>query len=184
VTALASAYLAGYPEALHEQVQALIDAGRLGEWLGRRHPEAHAVRTDAALYAYAQELKARFMRTAPPLAKVAYVPRLDVVQQALGTHTAISRVQGARLKAKREIRIAALFREAPADLLQMIVVHELAHLKEPAHDRAFYALCCHMVPEYHQLEFDARVWLLHRALAPRSAPPTGTPADDLSTGDA
>ncbi|WP_410733789.1 YgjP-like metallopeptidase domain-containing protein [Citrobacter portucalensis] len=25
----------------------------------------------------------------------------------------------------------------------MIVVHELAHLKEKEHDKAFYQLCCH-----------------------------------------
>ncbi len=44
----------------------------------------------------------------------------------------------------------------------MIVVHELAHLKERDHDKAFYALCTHMEPEYHQLEFDVRVWLTAR----------------------
>ena len=47
----------------------------------------------------------------------------------------------------------------PAEFLKMIVVHELAHLKERAHDRAFYALCRHMEAEYHQLEFDLRLWL-------------------------
>ena len=41
----------------------------------------------------------------------------------------------------------------------MIVVHELAHLKEREHDKAFYALCQHMEPDYHQLEFDLRLWL-------------------------
>ena len=41
---------------------------------------------------------------------------------------AISRVQGDKLKASREIRIAAVFRDAPAEFLKMIVVHELAHL--------------------------------------------------------
>jgi len=42
----------------------------------------------------------------------------------------------------------------------MIVVHELAHLKERNHDKAFYQLCQHMEPDYHQLEFDCRVYLL------------------------
>ncbi len=42
----------------------------------------------------------------------------------------------------------------------MIVVHELAHLKEREHDKAFYQLCAHMEPDYHQLEFDCRVYLL------------------------
>ena len=41
----------------------------------------------------------------------------------------------------------------------MIVVHELAHLKELEHDKAFYALCHHMASDYSQLEFDVRLWL-------------------------
>jgi UTP pyrophosphatase len=98
------------------------------------------------------------------LSRVAYDPRLQALQQALGTHTAVSRVQGNRLTAKREIRIAAVFKEAPAAFLHMIVVHELAHLKEREHNRAFYALCAHMAPDYHQLEFDLRLWLTAREL--------------------
>jgi predicted metal-dependent hydrolase len=105
------------------------------------------------------ELKSRYKRNAGPLAKVLYDSRLHLTHQALGTHTAVSRLQGGNLKAKREIRIASLFREAPAAFLRMIVVHELAHLKERGHDKAFYALCTHMEPAYHQLEFDVRLWL-------------------------
>jgi predicted metal-dependent hydrolase len=68
-------------------------------------------------------------------------------------------VQGAKLKAKREIRVATLFRDVPPEFLRMIVVHELAHLKEKAHDKAFYQLCTYMEPDYHQLEFDLRLYL-------------------------
>ena len=73
----------------------------------------------------------------------------------------MSRVQGGNLKAKREFRIASLFKQAPAPFLKMIVVHELAHLKEAEHGRAFYQLCTHMEPDYHQLEFDLRLYLTH-----------------------
>ena len=86
-------------------------------------------------------------------------PEPHAVRNALGTHTTVSRVQGNRLKAKREIRIASLFKDAPAAFLKMIVVHELAHLKERDHDRAFYAPCRHMEPDYPRLEFDLRLWL-------------------------
>jgi len=157
-------YLRGYSPDLLAQVQALIDNGRLAQTVALRHPEPHAVRTERALYDYVNELKSRHMRSAPPVAKVAYDPSLHLVRNALGTHTAVSRVQGGRLKAKREIRIATLFKEAPADFLRMIVVHELAHLKEREHDKAFYALCQHMEPDYHQLEFDLRLWLTARDL--------------------
>ena len=158
-------YLQGYPPELLARVQALIDAGRLADTVAQRHPDAHAVRTERALYDYVCELKARHMKSAPPLAKVAYDPKLHIVKNALGTHSAVSRVQGGQLKAKREIRIAALFKDAPADFLRMIVVHELAHLREREHDKAFYALCQHMEPEYHALEFDLRLWLTAQELA-------------------
>ena len=85
--------------------------------------------------------------------------RLDLTHHALGLNTAISRVQGGKLLAKKEIRIASLFKTAPAAFLSMIVVHELAHLKEREHDKAFYKLCQYMLPNYHQLEFDLRVYL-------------------------
>jgi predicted metal-dependent hydrolase len=120
--------------------------------------------SDGALYDHAMALKQRFLRNAPPLAKVLYDSRLQVDQRALGTLTTVARVQGARLKARREVRVAAVFKEAPAAMLDMIVVHELAHLKEREHDKAFYALCDHMLPGYHQVEFDTRLYLTLRAL--------------------
>ena len=48
----------------------------------------------------------------------------------------------------------------------MVVVHELAHLREREHNKAFYQLCQHMLPDYAQIEFDLRLLLLHRALEP------------------
>ena len=47
-----------------------------------------------------------------------------------------------------------LFKDAPAEFLSMITVHELAHLREREHDKAFYKLCTYMEPRYHQLEFE------------------------------
>lgn len=152
-------YLAGYPTELLAQVQSLIENGRLPQHLAQRYPEGHAVRTDRALFDYVNDMRSQFMRRTATLAKVAYDNRLHLVRHALGTHTTVSRVQGGQLKAKREIRVASLFKEAPAAFLKMIVVHELAHLKEADHDKAFYALCTHMEPDYHQLEFDTRLWL-------------------------
>ena len=155
-------YLAGYPPALVQQVTAAIAQGRLADALRRRYPDAHAVRSDSALYDYVQAIKAEHMRSAPPLGKVRFDNTLHVIRNALGTHTAISRVQGARLQAKREIHIATLFRNAPDAFLRMIVVHELAHLRVREHDKAFYQLCLHMEPAYHQYEFDLRAYLAYR----------------------
>lgn len=154
-------YLHGYATETLAQVEQLLAGNRLGEWLQNKYPSGHGVRTDRALYDYVQELKQAYLRGAEPLSKVAFDSKLHVVQHALGTHTTISRVQGIKLKAKREIRIAALFKDAPAEFLKMITVHELAHLKERAHDKAFYQLCTYMEPSYHQLEFEVRMYLTH-----------------------
>ena len=79
-------------------------------------------------------------------------------------------MQGGKLQAKREIRISALFREGPLQFLRMIVVHELAHLRQREHDKAFYQLCLHMEPHYHQYEFDLRAYLTYRARPGGAAP--------------
>ena len=154
-------YLSGYPESLKDQVQQLLAQERLGDMLLKRYSHAHGVRTDKALYDYVMALKNDFLRNAEPLSKVAFDNRLQVITHALGTHTTISRVQGNKLKSKREIRVASLFKEVPVEFLRMIAVHELAHIKEKAHDKAFYQLCTYMEPNYHQYEFDLRVYLTH-----------------------
>lgn len=157
-------YLQAYPGALQDQVRQLIASNRLADYLQQRYPERHAVQSDKALYSYAQGLKQAYLRNAPNLDKVVFDNRLDLTHRALGLHTAVSRVQGGKLKAKKEIRIASLFKDAAPQFLKMIVVHELAHLKESDHNKAFYQLCEHMQPGYHQLEFDLRVYLTYREL--------------------
>ena len=142
----------------------MIAQNRLGDYLRQRYPERHAVQSDKALYAYAQALKQEHLRNAPNLDKVLFDNRLDLTHRALGLHTAVSRVQGGKLKAKKEIRIASLFKDAAPQFLKMIVVHELAHLKESDHNKAFYQLCEYMQPGYHQLEFDLRIYLTWRDL--------------------
>ena len=155
-------YLAGYPEPVLAQVRQLSAKNQLGELLLKKYRQAHSIRTDKALFDYVQGLKTEYLRNAEPLSKVAFDSKLQVIQHALGTHTTVSRVQGNKLKAKREIRIASLFKEVPIEFLRMITVHELAHLREKAHDKAFYQLCMHMEPDYHQYEFDLRLYLTHR----------------------
>jgi predicted metal-dependent hydrolase len=154
-------YLAAYPAALRAQVEKLVAEGRLGDWLQKRYGAPHEIRTDRALYDYVSDLKSVFLRNAEPLSKVLFDNKLHVIRNALGTHTTVSRVQGGKLKAKREIRVASLFKEVPIEWLRMIVVHELAHMKEREHDKAFYKLCMHMEPDYHQHEFDLRLYLTH-----------------------
>jgi predicted metal-dependent hydrolase len=155
-------YLQAYPPNLQEQVRQLIAQDKLGAYLEQRYPDRHEVQNDKALYAYALSLKQEYLRNAPNIDKVLFDNRLDLTHRALGLHTTVSRVQGGKLKAKKEIRVAALFKEAAPEFLKMIVVHELAHFKESDHNKAFYNLCEHMQPGYHQTEFDLRVYLTWR----------------------
>lgn len=158
-------YLRQYPLQIQQQVQQLIDDNRLQQVLKQRYPQmTHAVQTDAQLYDYTMALKQQFMRSSTPVSKVCYDSKLQLAN-ALGLHTQIARVQGRVLKSKHEIRIASLLKQLPEPLLKMVVVHELAHLREKDHNKAFYQLCQHIEPAYHQLEFDLRLFLTARALA-------------------
>lgn len=152
-------YLGHYPAVVTAKVENLLDQGKLADVILRKYPTLHDIRSDKALYAYVMELKNRYLRQSAPLSKIVYDDRLDVLHQALGLHSFVSRVQGGQLKAKNEIRIGAVFKTAPLPFLRAIAVHELAHLREKEHNKAFYKLCEYMEPDYHQLEFDLRVYL-------------------------
>src|SRR5476649_371445 len=118
-------YLSAYSEQTLTQVRQLIAQDKLGEVLLKRYPNAHDVRNDKALYQYVQDLKNEFLRNAEPINKVAFDSKIHVINHALGLHTSISRVQGGKLKAKHEIRVATMFKEVPIEFLRMIAVHEL-----------------------------------------------------------
>jgi len=152
-------YLQHYPEATKKQVLELLREEKLAHYLKGRYPNAHAIKTDKTLFGYVNELKNSYIKNAPPLSKALYDGKINVIHNALGTHHIVSRVQGAKLKSKNEIRIASIFKNAPLEFLEMIVVHELAHFKEREHNKAFYALCLYMQPAYHQVEFDLRLYL-------------------------
>ena len=158
-------YIAHYSEHIQRQVAMLISNGQLGSYLEEKYPSPHQIQSDKALYQYVNDLKNQYMRKSGPLTQVSYNNKLKVLKHALGTHTFQSRVQGSKLKSHNSIAVASLFKEAPAEFLRMIVVHELAHFKEHEHNKAFYQLCCHMEPDYHQLELDTRLWLHWRELS-------------------
>ena len=168
-------YLVGYSPQLTGQVEKLIAEERLGPVLREKYPTPHTIRTDKALYDFTVARKNEFLRNTPPLSKVGYDGKIELLHHALGVHYFVSRVQGAKLKAKHEIKIAPAFKIAPLQFLQMIVVHELAHLKEKEHNKAFYQLCEHMEPAYGQLEFDTRLFLTHLELFGPLYPAASTP---------
>ena len=132
---------------------------QLGNWLRSRYPNVHSINNDKDLRDYAMDIKNHYMKKTQPLSKVVYDNKIHIVNHALGLHSYVSRVQGGKLKSKNELRVSDLFKHTPEPFLNMIVVHELAHLKEKDHNKAFYKLCNHMLPDYHQLEFEVRIYL-------------------------
>ncbi|WP_028471058.1 M48 family metallopeptidase [Neptunomonas japonica] len=157
-------YLTAYAPELQQQVQQMIDKRQLADFLLKKYPKVHDVSNDKYLREYVMALKNRYIKKSAPLSKVAYDSKIHVVNNALGLHSYVSRVQGTKLKSKNEIRISAIFKKAPEVFLNMIVVHELAHLKEKEHNKAFYQLCQYMLPDYHQLEFEMRLYLTYLEL--------------------
>ena len=59
-------YLRGYPEPVLVRVRQLLASGELPAHLARKYPDYHEVQSDKALYDYAQALKTRHLRNAPP----------------------------------------------------------------------------------------------------------------------
>ncbi|TPV60779.1 M48 family metallopeptidase [Aestuariibacter sp. GS-14] len=152
-------YLQHYPQHLQDQIQQMLEAQQLGDWLRSRYTGVHNINNDKELRDYALDIKNQYMKKTQPLSKVVYDNKIHIVNHALGLHSYVSRVQGGKLKSKNELRVSDLFKNTPEPFLNMIVVHELAHLKEKDHNKAFYQLCRHMLPDYHQIEFDVRVYL-------------------------
>ena len=152
-------YLSHYSAETQQQVIQLINDGNLKTYLLTQFPEPHEITSDKALREYSLAIKQQYLKKSAPLSQVKYDDKIHIINNALGLHTYVSRVQGSKLKSKNEIRIGSMFKRAPLSLLNMIVVHELAHLKEKNHNKAFYQLCQHMLPNYHQLELMTRIYL-------------------------
>lgn len=161
---LVDRYLSGYVHSVREQVSRLIEGGKLNEYLQKQYSEAHQVKSDGDLRDFVMSYKNQYLKKSAPLSKVVYDNKIHVIKNALGTHSYVNRVQGSKIKSKNEIHVSSVFKSAPKAFLEMIVVHELAHIKEKEHNKAFYQLCQHMLPEYHQREFDMRLYLIQTQL--------------------
>jgi hypothetical protein len=154
-------YISAYPASVQKQVETLLQENKLGEFLLKRYQTTHSISNDKALRDYVMELKNQYLKSSAPISKVVYDGKLHVVNNALGTHSYVSRIQGSKLKSKNEIRISSLFKNTPDAFLKMITVHELAHLKEKEHNKSFYQLCQYMLEDYHQIEFEVRLYLIY-----------------------
>lgn len=159
-----NSYLIGYSPKTIEMITLIVDKGELNSFILKSYGEAHQIRSEKALYDFTMDIKRRHLRKGPPLRKVLWDDRIELASKALGLQTVRYSKSRLSTQSRNEIRIASLFKDAPLSILRMIVVHELAHLKEKNHDKAFYKLCSHIEPDYFQLEFGAKLFLIERDL--------------------
>tara|TARA_B100000767_G_C19597547_1_gene464196 strand:- start:46 stop:582 length:537 start_codon:yes stop_codon:yes gene_type:complete len=152
-------YLSAYSEQVQQQVGTMLAENKLASYLRSKYSEKHHINNDKSLRQFVMSMKNQYLKKSAPLSQIKYDDKIHIINNALGLHKYASRVQGNKLKSKHEILIGSLFKQSPKAFLTMIVVHELAHLKEKEHNKAFYQLCQIMLPEYHQVELDLRIYL-------------------------
>lgn len=152
-------YLTAYSPTVQSQVHKMLDKNTLAAYLLNKYPKRHNTSNDKSLRNFVLNIKNQYLKKSSPLSQIKFDDKIHIINNALGLHTYVSRVQGSKLKSKNEIRIGSLFKKTPENFLTMIVVHELAHLKEKDHNKAFYKLCQYMMSDYHQVELDLRIYL-------------------------
>lgn len=122
-------YINHYPKDLQDKIKVLIENEKLTSYIKTKYPNAHSFTNDKTLYSYVMDFKNDYFKKYQ-VSKVMYDGKINVINNALGMHSIVSRVQGGKLKSKNEIRVASVFKNMPEEFLQMIVVHELSHFKE------------------------------------------------------
>ncbi len=160
--AIGLAFLESCSDKVQNKIRSIIEDDGLEVYLKDLYPETHSISTDKALFVYAQDIRKKYMRKAKPAHKVIFDETDDNVYNALGDKNNDLILADNGHKIKNVIRIASLFKSAPAELFYMVVVHELAHLKERDHSKNFYRLCLHMDDDYDQHEFDLKLFLISK----------------------
>lgn len=154
-------YLAGYSEDLLKQVDAIIKENRLGEIITNKYKTKHNITNDKELYRLAMDIKRVYLKNAKTPERVYYDNKIEALNNALGLHSFIPKVQGKKIKMINDIKISNNFKNMPYEFLYNVLIHEIAHLKEKEHNKAFYNLCQNMSPEYFQVDFDLRLYLTY-----------------------
>jgi len=104
-------YLSAYSLDIQQKIQEMITNQTLSTYLLAKYPKTHQIYNDKALRGYVMNIKNQFLKKSVPLSQIKYDDKIHVINNALGLHTYVSRVQGNKLKNKNEIRIGALFKK-------------------------------------------------------------------------
>ena len=99
-------YLSAYPSTIQNQVYDMLNKETLSKYLLGKYPHPHTIVNDKALRNYTIDIKNKFLKKSSPLSKVKFDDKIHVINNALGLHSFVSRVQGSKLKSKNEIVIS------------------------------------------------------------------------------
>lgn len=98
-----------------------------------------------------------------------FARRLELFATRLGVDTPTLFLSNARTRwgscnSKQEIRLSWRLLQAPPHIINYVICHELAHLKEMNHSAKFWAVVASIYPDYKAAEKDLKTWSpqLHR----------------------
>ncbi|PKO47844.1 MAG: M48 family peptidase [Betaproteobacteria bacterium HGW-Betaproteobacteria-22] len=92
-----------------------------------------------------------------------FTRRLEIFSAKLGVATPTLFLSNARTRwgscnSKKEIRINWRLLQAPPHIINYVICHELAHLKQMNHTAKFWAVVASIYPEYKQAEKALKAW--------------------------
>ena len=152
-------YLSGYSDKIKDDVTSLIESGKLSSYLLNNYSTPHSINNNSLLYHYVQNIKKLKMRQSTPLKSVSFGKNIRITHNALGLNRHETISHGKKLKTKKSIIISTVFKNVSEQFLEMIVAHELAHIKFMNHGKEFYNLATHICCNYYQVELDFRLYL-------------------------
>ena len=106
-------------------------------------------------------IKRRVTQWYKQLALVDFSRRTELLVQKLGLPTPPIALSSARSRwgscnSKGEIRLNWRLIQAPPHIIQYVIAHELAHLKEMNHSARFWAIVAQLFPRYREAEAELR----------------------------
>ncbi len=96
-------------------------------------------------------------------AKQDFARRLALFAARLGERLPAMALSNAKTRwgscnSKREIRLNWRLIQAPPHIINYVICHELAHLREMNHSSRFWAIVASICPDYQQAEADLKLW--------------------------
>lgn len=96
-------------------------------------------------------------------AQIDFSRRLEIMSAKLGVPTPTMFLSNARSRwgscnSKKEVRLNWRLLQAPPHIINYVICHELAHLKEMNHSAKFWAVVASIYPDYKLAEKELKAW--------------------------